>query len=552
MLRLRQKELLQRIFNLNEEVPQGAHGISLKWKALVFDDRGLYILSTLMKVSRLLEVGVSSYSHIRSKRECVPGVDAVYFIEPTEENFQKIAEDCENQLYDKMNINFISPVSDDALEQLAVQVAQRCDGSCINSVFDQFVDFSSPDVSLFTLFDHASDSTMRDIFGFKTTDERLMNCCRSIASGLASVFLTYGEVPRVLYQSGNELVSKVIDDFCDKIKYFSQNFEFWESRRSKTTTSRFPLLIVYDRSCDFAGQLLHPSTYQALIHDNFGIFRNEVKIDDKSYDLDCDIDKFWSENRMEIFGKVCSKVGEDVQEFTNKFGSIENDISGTISNIHELSHQRISLMSHTKIAQALSSEIVKRKADQLFKFEEDMFVRSDVTVDKLINMLNSTPEKIDKLRCAAIAYFCNIIQKDDFKRIEEIIGESLSFLDNYYNSFKFGNKRGTGYVGRILKHVGGQYTSNSVSQRLPVVEKTRRIIEESIEGYTLKNPLTGKNEDPNQKMGSIFVFVIGSGNYVEYSGLQSLARDNNIEITYGCTSLTRPNDFLDVLMHMND
>ena len=213
-----------------------------------------------------------------------------------------------------------------------------------------------------------------------------MNCCRNIANGLASVFLTYGEVPRVLYQSNNDLVNRVLDDFCDKIKYFSQDFEFWESRRSKTTTSKLPLLIIYDRSCDFAGQLLHPSTYQALIHDNFGIFKNEVKIDDKSYDLDCDIDKFWNENRMEIFGKVCSKVGEEVQEFTNKFGSFENDINGTISNIHELSHQRISLMSHTKIAQALSEKIVKKKADELFKFEEDMFVRSDITIDKLINV----------------------------------------------------------------------------------------------------------------------------------------------------------------------
>ncbi len=139
MLRTRQKELIQKIFNLNEEISPNYHGISLKWKILIFDDRGLYILSTLMKASRLLEVGISSYVHIKSKRECIPDIEAVYFIEPTEENFQKIVEDCELQLYDKMNINFISPISNDALEQLAVQVAQKCDGSCINSVFDQFV-----------------------------------------------------------------------------------------------------------------------------------------------------------------------------------------------------------------------------------------------------------------------------------------------------------------------------------------------------------------------------------------------------------------------------
>ncbi|KAH0792791.1 sec1 family domain-containing protein 1 [Histomonas meleagridis] len=404
---------------------------------------------------------------------------------------------------------------------------------------------------MFTLFE--KDNSMLDIFGYRTTDERAQSSLKQISNGLVSVFLTFGEIPRVLYPKENEISRIVADTFCVQIEPLAKNFELWGSRRSKTTNVKPPLLIILDRSLDYAGPLLHPSTYQALIHDNFGITKNEVNIDGKMYDLDCDLDKFWNENRMEVFGTVAERIGQEVKGFINRYGAIEDDLSGAISNLPELSHQQLSLKSHTKIGDSLLNKIKARKADTLFKIEEDMISNAGVTLDKLIETLQSIPEKSDRLRCASIAFLCDVIPHNELQRVEEIVGESLEFLNNYFERSKIIQHQNKGYVGRLLNKVGefgSQFDSSAVAEKLPIVEKVRKIIEESIEGYILRNPLTGKTEP--SPIGSVFVFVIGPGSYVEYNGLQNLGKRNNLEITYGCTSLVRPDDFMEMMKKLGN
>ena len=81
MLRSKHRNLVQQIFNLNQPLTESDHQISLRWKVLIYDQRGLSILSTLFKVSKLLEVGVTFYGPITQKREPIPDVSAVYFLD---------------------------------------------------------------------------------------------------------------------------------------------------------------------------------------------------------------------------------------------------------------------------------------------------------------------------------------------------------------------------------------------------------------------------------------------------------------------------------------
>ena len=152
MLRSRHRALVQQILNLNQPLTEADHQTSLRWKVLIYDQRGLSILSTLLKVSKLLEVGVTFYGPITQKREPIPDVSAVYLLEPTPENLRLIAQDCSAPLYDQMYINFLSPISSQDLEYFASQVNQFSDGQCIHSIFDQYIEFSSLDPNLFTLF----------------------------------------------------------------------------------------------------------------------------------------------------------------------------------------------------------------------------------------------------------------------------------------------------------------------------------------------------------------------------------------------------------------
>ncbi|OHT12159.1 Sec1 family protein [Tritrichomonas foetus] len=546
MLRTRHRALVQQILNLNQSLLETDRQASLRWKVLIYDQKGLNILSTLLKVSKLLEVGVTFYGSIKQKREPIPDVSAVYLLEPTPENLRLIAQDCATPLYDQMYINFLSPISSQDLEYFASEVNHFSDGQCIHAIFDQYIEFSSIDPNLFTLYEQ--DNTMESVFGFKTTDELLETTCRAIGSSLASVFLTAGEIPRILYKKDNHPASLVSQAFAEVIKPLSQNFELWGSRRSETPNAKPPLLIILDRSIDFASQLHHPCTYQALIHDQFGINKNQVKINGNFHDLDTDIDKLWCENKSKTFDSVLEAIGKEAKQFKAEYGAIDNDLDSALKNLPELSHKRLSLDTHTKVGDALVETIKAKKADALFKFEEDIVLQSTVDVHKLIDFLRSLPDTKDKLRLATFAFLCKVFSKDQISIVQDAVGASLDFLIRF-DSFRIDLKKDY-KIASMLRSVspfGSQSDSNALAEKLPVVETTRRLLEESIEGFQLINPLTSSS-NPNENIGNVYVFVIGPGNYTEFNGLCELGRQRNIEITYGCTSMMRPNEFLDALM----
>ncbi|KAK8854008.1 Sec1 domain containing protein 1 [Tritrichomonas musculus] len=566
MLRSKHRALVQQILNCNQPLTEADHQASLRWKVLIYDQRGLSILSTLFKVSKLLEVGVTFYGLITQKREQIPDVSAIYFLEPTPDNLRLIAQDCAEPLYDQMYINFLDQISSQDLGNFASQVSQFSNCQCIHSIFDQYIEFSSLDPNLFTLFgnafscqtnpntymlDRERDDTMQAIFGFKTTEETMENMCKIIGHGLASVFLTAGEIPRVLYKKKNLPANLIYQSFSEVIKLFSQNFELWESRRSEFySTSKPPLLIIFDRSIDFASLLHHPCTYQALIHDQFGINKNEVKINGEFFDLDTDIDKIWAENRSKTFDTVLEVIGKEAAQFRTEYGAIENNINSALNNLSDLSHMRLSLATHTKISDALVKVVKKKQADNLFKFEEDIVLHpGTVDVTKLIEFLKTIPEQKDRVRLATFAFICKVFEIDQIERvqIEGQIDSDLRFLKRYNDrkiDFKKDNK-----ITSIIKSVpllGSQSDSNAFAEKIPVVDTTKRLCMGRIEGFDYKNPINSTS-DLSEGVGNVYVFIIGPGNYVEYNGLMELGRQNNIDITYGCTSMMRPCDFIESL-----
>lgn len=555
MLRQRQIEILERILNLNEARKEGDHHAALNWKTLVYDERGLAIISVLMKVSNLMDVGVTSYAMIGSKRSPIPDVSAVYLVEPIEANLRRIAQDTAAPLYKPIHINFTSPIQSELLEHLAALIAQQSDGTCISSIFDQYIDFLSPDPYLFALFE--KDTVLTDIYSFHANDEAAEATINRIALCLVSVFLTAGEIPRILYPTKESASSLVASKFSELFKPLAKNFELWDSRRNPKAGSQKPLLILLDRTIDLAGPLHHPNTYEALIHDQFGIKRNQVTVSkpstrgESTHDLDIGIDTLWKENKNQAFDTVATMLSKNVNQFTQEYGSIENDISGTIARLPELRHLKISLSAHTAICDALLECVRQRKAESLFITEEDLFTQCAFDFNKFIELVRSVPENSDKLRVSTIAYLCDAISPDEFDRLHEAVGSDISFLKSL-DQFKIMTKAGKGYLNRVLKHVSGlgsQTDSNAVAEKLPVVETTRRLLNDSIEGFKIMNPTTGLAEKPDS-VGNVYVFVVGPGSYVEYNGLINLGSKSKMEITYGCTSMLQPKVFMEQIMKM--
>ena len=68
---------------------------------------------------------------MHSERGEVPDVPAIYFCQPTEENLSRISQDFSDGLYSNYYLNFISPISRQKMEDLALAALQA---GCHNNI----------------------------------------------------------------------------------------------------------------------------------------------------------------------------------------------------------------------------------------------------------------------------------------------------------------------------------------------------------------------------------------------------------------------------------
>lgn len=122
------------------------------WKILIYDRVGQDIISPLISVKELRELGVTlhvyvtnhpfndpyfrhfmlfSCSMLHSERDPIPEVPAIYFCAPTEENLGRISQDFQRGTYDSYHLNFISPISRQKLEDIASAALQA---NCVASI----------------------------------------------------------------------------------------------------------------------------------------------------------------------------------------------------------------------------------------------------------------------------------------------------------------------------------------------------------------------------------------------------------------------------------
>lgn len=64
------------------------------WKVFIMDPMGQRIVSPILKVNDLREEGVTLFLQLNSptQRDRIPGVPAIYFIEPSKENLLKLSQ----------------------------------------------------------------------------------------------------------------------------------------------------------------------------------------------------------------------------------------------------------------------------------------------------------------------------------------------------------------------------------------------------------------------------------------------------------------------------
>ena len=447
---LREKQIaaLKRMLNFNAP-PNKASSAEPQWKVLIYDRFGQDIISPLLGVKELRDMGVTLHLNLHSDRDPITDVPAIYFVMPTDDNIQRICRDLQSQLYENYFLNFISAIPRQKLEDIANATIQHgCVGQ-VSKVFDQYLNFISLEDDMFTLRHQDRESiSYYAINKGDVKDFEMENIMDTLVDSLFSVFVTLGTVPIIRCPRGNaaEMVAEKLDKkLRENLRDARNSFFTSDSIQAGQFSFQRPLLVLLDRNLDLATMLHHTWTYQALSHDVLDLKLNRVEIEEstevrspgggtrptkkkKSYDLN-PTDTFWEMQKGNPFPTVAEAVQEELDAYRAKEDDVKRlkaamglegedesalsmlsdntaKLTSAVNSLPELLEKKRLIDMHTNVATALLEQIKSRKLDLYFETEEKLM--SKATLDNLMEIISDpeagTPE--DKLRLFVIALIC--------------------------------------------------------------------------------------------------------------------------------------------------
>ena len=447
-LREKQAAALKRMINFNAPLTK-ANAAEPQWKILVYDRFGQDIISPLLTVKELRDLGVTLHLNLHTDRDPIPDVPAIYFVMPTDDNIQRICRDFQNGLYESYYLNFISAISRQKLEDIASAAVQSGSVQQVSKVVDQYLNFISLEDDLFSL--RHQDREPISYYAINrgdVKDSEMEATMDIIVDSLFSVFVTLGTVPIIRCPRGNaaEMVSEKLDKKLRENLRDARNSLFAAEAAPGQFSFQRPLLVILDRNLDLATMMHHTWTYQALIHDVLDLRLNRVEIEEvidepahspsrkprtkkKAYDMSAK-DQFWAAQKGSPFPTVAEAVQESLDAYRAEEEEVkklkaamglegEDDaaismlsdttarLTSAVSSLPELLEKKRLIDMHTNIATALLEHIKLRKLDSYFEMEEKMMSKSTLTqslMDIISDPEAGKPE--DKVRLFIIALIC--------------------------------------------------------------------------------------------------------------------------------------------------
>uniref|UniRef100_A0A1J3IPQ1 SEC1 family transport protein SLY1 n=1 Tax=Noccaea caerulescens TaxID=107243 RepID=A0A1J3IPQ1_NOCCA len=600
-LRQKQTECIIRMLNLNQPLNPSGNANEEVYKILIYDRFCQKILSPLIHVKDLRKHGVTLYFLLDKKdRLPVHDVPAVYFVQPTQSNIQRIITDASNSLYDTFHLNFSSSIPRKLLEDLASGTLKSSSVEKVSKVYDQYLEFVTLEDNLFSL---AQQSTYVQLNDPSAGDKEIEEIIEKVASGLFCVLATLGVVPVIRCPRGGpaEMVASLLDQKL-RDHLLSKNNLFTEGGGFMSSFQR-PLLCIFDRNFELSVGIQHDFRYRPLVHDVLGLKLNRLDVQGekgsgmKSFELDSS-DPFWSANSSLEFPEVAveietqlNKYKRDVEEVNKRTGGGSGaEFDGTdligntkhlmnaVNSLPELTERKQVIDKHTNIATALLGQIKERSIDAFTKKEGDMMMRGGIDRAELMAALKGKGTQMDKLRFA-IMY---LISTETINQSEvEVVEAALNEAGADTSAFQ--------YVKKIKSLNVSLAASASSASRSNIVDWAEKLYGQSISAVTagVKNLLSSDQQlavtrtvealtegRPNPEFDSYMfldprapksssgggshvkgpfreaiVFMIGGGNYVEYGSLQELTqRQLTVKnVIYGATEILTGGELVEQL-----
>ncbi len=322
---------------------------------IIVDDYTAKILSSFVTMSEVLNEGIFSVERLQTKRQNFPKYHALYFISPTSESCQLIADDFENESkphYSRAHIFFSHRIMDPSLEKLATKGLINRIATCKQMNLSFLIRDRN-------LFDLGMPDALK-IFQVKHNQDVRQSMLSNIMERLFTVLTVLKEYPHVQYQKSSQLSLNLAE---------SINAELNEFYSAKTYNDKRGILLILDRTQDVSTPFLHDYNYENMVYDLFPVNdNNELEFNGKKYKLD-DKDEVWMKYKNNHMAVVFDGLQKDVEEFMksdlSKAGKSENlesfdEMSAVVKNMKGYKAKTTQLTLHLKLAEEITNVSIYR------------------------------------------------------------------------------------------------------------------------------------------------------------------------------------------------
>ncbi|KAK3195007.1 hypothetical protein Dsin_026317 [Dipteronia sinensis] len=390
---------------------------------LIMDKVTVKVLSHSCKMADITDQGVSLVEDLFRRRQPLPSMDALYFIQPSKENVVMFLSDMSGRepLYKKAYVFFSSPIPKELVNHI------KCDTSVlprIGALREMNLEYFPIDNQAF-ITDH--ERALEELYGENAEKSRNFDTClNTMAKRIATVFASLKEFPCVRYRSA-KVSDPSLTTFRDSIPEKLAT-AIWDTVVKYKSIPNFPQtetceLLILDRSVDQIAPVIHEWTYDAMCHDLLQMDGNKYVVEvpsktggesEKKEALLEDHDPVWLELRHSHIADASERLHDKMTNLMskNKAAQMQQNRDGELSTrdlqkvvqaLPQFNEQRDRLSLHVEIAGRINQVIRDDGLRDLGQLEQDL-VFGDAGAKEVINFLrtnqDATPE--NKLRLLMI------------------------------------------------------------------------------------------------------------------------------------------------------
>ncbi|KAL8263511.1 hypothetical protein R6Q59_021641 [Mikania micrantha] len=409
--------LLRSYFDLSEEQ-----------SVLIMDKVTVKVMSASCKMTDITDQGVSLVEDIFKRRQPMPSMDVIYFIQPIKENIIMFLSDMSGRepLYKKAFIFFSSSAPKDLISRIKNDM----------SVLPRIGALREMNLEYFPIESQAfitdNDRALEDMYSQLAENSRQFDASLNTMSiRIATVFASMKEFPFVWYRARG-MDGSTAATFRDLVPVKLASAVWNSITMYKTTIANFPQtetcdLLIVDRSLDLIAPIIHEWTYDAMCHDLLDLEGNKYvqEVPNKSGNepqrkefLLEDHDPVWLEMRHLHIAEASEKLSDKMQNFMSKNKAAQlqqrdggelstRDIQKMVQALPTYNEQMEKLSLHVEIAGKINTVIRDEGLRDLGQVEQDL-VFGDSGTKEVINFLRSHQDARTEYKLRLIMIYATV------------------------------------------------------------------------------------------------------------------------------------------------